>query len=184
MERSTLAGSRYLDLPYRIILTKEKRKGASAWLALVEELPGCEARGDTPEEATTALREEMASWISNALEQGSPIPRPHATPGSPDGRLSLEIPESLHEALMLAAIREGLTVDQLVTIALAGVIRWKPGAGEHGSRWIQSRADGLIRGDRGSLLGMNRALMLNAVLLLMVAVAAVVILIVAVTHGF
>lgn len=183
MERSTLAGSRYLDLPYRIILTKERRKGANAWLALVEELPGCEARGDTPEEATTALREEMAVWISQALDQGSPIPRPRTTPGAPDGRLSLEIPESLHESLMLAAIREGLTVDQLVTIALAGAIRWKPGQGEQGSRWIQARANGLMGGDR-SRLGTNRALMLNAGLLVLVALAAVVILIVAVMHGF
>jgi predicted RNase H-like HicB family nuclease len=184
LERTTLAGSRYLDLPYRIILTKERRKGANAWLALVEELPGCEARGDTPEEATTALREEMAVWIAQALDQGSPIPRPRQTPGAPDGRLSLEIPESLHESLMLAAIREGLTVDQLVTIALAGAIRWKPGQGEQGSRWIQARANGLMGPDRSARLGTNRALMLNAALLVLVALAAVVILIVALTHGF
>jgi predicted RNase H-like HicB family nuclease len=184
LESSTLAGSRYLDLPYRIILTKEKRKGSNAWVALVEELPGCEARGDTAEDATQALREEMAVWIADALEQGKTVPRPRADPGTPDGRLQLEVPQSLHEALVHTAIREGLTVDQLATISLAGAIRWRPGTGEPNSRWIQARGESLIRGDRGSRLGLNRALMLNAVLLALVALAALIILIVALAHGF
>ncbi len=183
LETSSLAGSRYLDLPYRIILTKEKRKGMNAWLALVEELPGCEARGDTPEEATQGLREEMAAWIADSLERGDSIPRPRTEPGTPDGRLALEIPQSLHEALTHAAIREGLTVEQLVTIALAGVIHWRPEPAETNARWIQSRADGILHGERSSRPGLNRALMLNAGLLALVALVALVILIVAVAHG-
>ena len=180
---SSLAGTRYLDLPYRIILTKEKRKGVNAWLALVEELPGCEARADTPEEATQALREEMASWIANALQQGQQIPRPRHEAGSADGRLSLKIPQSLHEALAHAAVREGLTVDQLVTIALAGVIQWQPGAEEPNGRWIQARAQGIV-GERGGRRGLRRAIMLNVVLLGIVVIAAVGVLAVAVAHGF
>jgi predicted RNase H-like HicB family nuclease len=184
LESSTLAGARYLDLPYRIILTKEKRKGTNAWLALVEEFPGCEARGDTPEEATHALREEMSAWIANALEQGQSVPRPRNEPGNPDGRLALEIPQSLHEALTHAAVREGLTVEQLVTIALAGVIRWRPGATDTNGRWIQARAEGLMGGERQVRPGLRRAIVLNAALLAVVAVAAVVILVVALSHGF
>jgi predicted RNase H-like HicB family nuclease len=183
LETSALAGSRYLDLPYRIILTKEKRKGPNAWLALVEELPGCEARGDSPEEAAQALREEMAAWIADALERGDSIPRPRTEPGAPNGRLALEIPQSLHEALMHSAIREGLTVDQLATISLAGAIRWRPEPGEPNARWIQSRADGLLGGERSNRPGLNRALMLNAALLGLVAFAALIILIVAVANG-
>jgi predicted RNase H-like HicB family nuclease len=183
LESSTLAGSRYLDLPYRLILTKDKRKGANAWLALVEELPGCQARGDTPEEATQALREEMALWISDSLENGRPIPRPRTEPGAPDGQLSLEIPQSLHEALTLAAIREGLTVDQLVTISLASLVHWRPHQNDTKGRWIRARADRMgRRGQNGP--GLNRALMLNAGLLGLVAFAAVIILIVAVSKGF
>ena len=184
MESPTLAGARYLDLPYRIILTKEKRKGSGAWLALVEELPECEARGDTPEEATQALREEMAAWFSNALEHGQVIPRPRSEPGIPNGRLSLVIPQSLHEALTHAAVREGLTVDELVTMGLAGVIRWRPGPQDSNGRWIQSRAGGLVGGDSESRVGHSRAIMLNVALLAFVALAAVVILIVALAHGF
>jgi len=180
---SSLAGARYLDLPYRIILTKERRKGSNAWLALVEELPGCEARADTPEEATHALREEMAAWMANALEQGEPIPRPRHEPGGVDGQLTVAIPQSLHEALSHAAVREGLTVGELVTIALAGVIRWQPGANDPNGRWIQSRATGLMRRD-GQRLSLGRAIMANLVLLVLVAIAAVAVLVVAIVHGF
>jgi predicted RNase H-like HicB family nuclease len=185
LESSTGEGARYLDLPYRIILTREKRKGSNAWLALVEELPGCEARGDTAEEATHALQDEMATWIADALNAGRRIPRPRHAPRTPDGKLSLKIPQSLHEAITHAAVRERLTVDQLVTIALAGVIRWRPGADETNARWIQARADSFLRDDsHGRGGGVNRALMLNAALLALVVLVAVVILVVAVAHGF
>jgi predicted RNase H-like HicB family nuclease len=180
---SSLAGTRYLDLPYRLILTKERRKGSNAWLALVEELPGCEARADTPEEATQALREEMAAWMANALEQGLPIPRPRHEQSAVDGRLSIAIPQSLHEALSHAAVREGLTVEELVTVALAGLVRWQPGANEPNGRWIQSRANGLMRRD-GQRLGLRRAIMANLVLLVLVVLAAVAVLVVALAHGF
>lgn len=183
MESSTLPGARYLELPYRILLTKEKRKGTNAWLALVEELPGCEARADTPEEATHAVREQMAAWIADALEAGRTIPRPRAEPGSPDGRLQLQIPESLHEAITHAAVREGLTVEQLVTIAMAGVVRWRPGGQEPNARWIQARSRGLVQGDHGQP-GMRRAIVVNIAVLALVVVAAVAILVIAVAHGF
>lgn len=181
---SSLAGTRYLDRPYRIILTKEKRTGTNAWLALVEELPGCEVRAESPEEATQALRDEMASWIANAIENGQPVPRPRHKPTRTDGRLSLEIPQSLHETVAHAAVREGLTIDQLVTIALAGVLRWRPGDDEGNARWIESRGDSLVSGDKRSRTGLRQALLLNVALLVLVAVVAVAVLIVAIAHGF
>lgn len=183
VEASTQAGARYLELPYRIILTKEKRKGVDSWLALVEELPGCEAHGDTAEEATQALRQTMAAWISDALEEGRAVPRPRNSPRSTNGKLTLELPESLHEALAHTAVREGLTVDQLITVALAGAVRWHPGNGDAQSRWISSRARHLSLGNGGGA-GLRRAILFNAVLLICVAIAAVAILAIAVAHGF
>jgi predicted RNase H-like HicB family nuclease len=179
---STLPGSRYLELPYRIILVRERRKGASNWLALVEELPGCEARGDTAEEATHAVREAMTAWFAAALEEGRAIPRPRSPRRSPNGRLALDIPRSLHEALTHAAVREGLTVDELVTIALAGVMRWRPDDEEPASRWIESRARSLMGADSGRP-GLRRAIIFNVALLVLLAVAAIAILVVAITHG-
>lgn len=179
---SSFAGSRYLDLPYRIILTQERRRGSHAWLSLVEELPGCEARGDTPEEATQALRDAIAAWVDNALERGEQIPRPRFQPAAADGQLSLRIPQSLHEALAHAAVREGLTVEQFVTVSLAGVLHWRPGASEGSARWIQSRAEDIVSDDEPPH-GLRRAIMLNVWLLVLVVLAAVGVLIAAVAHG-
>jgi predicted RNase H-like HicB family nuclease len=179
---SSFAGSRNLDLPYRIILTQERRKGSSAWLSLVEELPGCEARGDTPEEATRALRDEIAAWIDNAFDRGEQLPLPRFQPSAPDGRLSLRIPQSLHEALAHAAVREGLSVDELVTVALASMLRWGPGESEASARWIQSRAESIV-GDDEPPRGLRRAILLNVGLLVLVAVVAVGALIAVIVHG-
>jgi predicted RNase H-like HicB family nuclease len=184
VEGSTVARARYLDLPYRIILTKEGRQGGQTWVALVEELPGCEARGDSAEQATEALREVMAEWFAAALEEGRGIPRPRNKLSAANGRLSLEIPQSLHEALTHAAVREGLSLDQLVTIALAGVIRWRPGDDVPNGQWIEARAKGLTAMDGGPRPGLRRAIIWNASLLGLVAVAAVALVIVAVVHGF
>jgi hypothetical protein len=74
-------------------------------------------------------------------------------------------------------------VEELVTIALAGTIRWQPGANEPNGRWIQSRATGLMRRD-GQWLGLRRAIVANIALLVLVAIAAVAVLVVAVAHGF
>lgn len=178
---SSFAGSRY-DLPYRIILTQERRKGSHAWLSLVEELPGCEARGDTPEEATEALRDEIAAWIDNALDRGEHLPRPRFQPTAANGQLSLRIPQSLHEALAHAAVREGLNVDQFVTVALAGLLRWRPGESEGSARWIQSHAESIVSDDEPRH-GLRRAIMLNIGLLVLVIVAAVGALIAALAHG-
>lgn len=180
---STLPGSRYLELPYRIILLRERRKGANAWLALVEELPGCEARGDSAEEATQALREVMTSWFAAALEEGRAIPRPRSPRRATNGRLALDIPLSLHEALTYAAVREGLTVDELVTVALAGAIRWRPASSEPATQWIESRARAFSGAEGGTRPGLRRAILFNVALLVLLAIAAIAILVVAITHG-
>ncbi len=180
---STLPGSRYLELPYRIILVQERRKGDDNWLALVEELPGCEARGSSAEEATHAVREVMASWFATALEEGRAIPRPRTPQRGAKGRLALDIPRSLHEALTHAAVREGLTVDELVTVALAGAIRWRPGNAEPATQWIESRARAFMGADNSGRPGLRRAILFNVALLVLLAIAAIAILIVAITHG-
>ncbi|HEX6460022.1 MAG TPA: type II toxin-antitoxin system HicB family antitoxin [Thermoleophilaceae bacterium] len=184
MDTSSLAGSRYLELPYKIVLMRDKRKGSRPWLATVEELPGCEARGDSPEEATHALRDEMAAWMAGALEEGRSIPRPRNAPEAASARLTLNVPKTLREGLVQAAVREGLSLNQLITIALAGTIRWRPAAGDSNGRWIQARAENLINLDNPPRPGLRQALMLNAVLLGFVAVAALTVLIVALANGF
>src|SRR3954452_13983509 len=90
----------YLDLPYGIALTRTE--GEEPWLAQVDDLPGCEARGTSPEEAAARVQDAMGEWIAAALAEGRavPTPRPELS-----GRLLVRMPRTLHADLARAAAR-------------------------------------------------------------------------------
>ena len=114
----------YLDLPYAIALTRGE--GEEPWLATVDELQGCEARGRTPEEAAHRVQEAMGAWLATALEQGRPVPEPRA---AASGRLLVRMPRSLHAELTRAAAREGVSLNQFISSALSAAVGWRRGRG-------------------------------------------------------
>lgn len=64
---------RLLALPYHKLIRGNPIDG---YVASVPELPGCMTDGDSEEEALTNLREAMALWLEEAIEEGDPIPAP------------------------------------------------------------------------------------------------------------
>jgi antitoxin HicB len=114
----------YLDLPYAIALTRGE--GDEPWLATVDELPGCEARGRGPEEAARRVQEAMGAWLATALEEGRPVPEPRA---AASGRLLVRMPRSLHAELTRAAAREGVSLNQFISSALSAAVGWRRGPG-------------------------------------------------------
>lgn len=44
------------------------------WVALVPELEGCAAHGDTPEEALAEARIAIENWLDEAQRIGAPVP--------------------------------------------------------------------------------------------------------------
>ena len=46
------------------------------YVAVVQELEGCMAHGDTPEEAAKEIQIAMKLWLDVAKEEGMLIPRP------------------------------------------------------------------------------------------------------------
>jgi predicted RNase H-like HicB family nuclease len=112
----------YVNLPYQIALRAQERGGG--WTAHVEELPGCEAQGETPEKATRQLRRAMEAWISETLEKGEDVPEPRVLSGH-SGRLLLRMPQSLHAELAHAADAEGVSLNQFITTALASAVGWR-----------------------------------------------------------
>ena len=62
------------DSRYEVILYWSKRD--SAYVAMVPELPGCAADGETRQEALAAVEVIIAEWIETAKELGRPIPEP------------------------------------------------------------------------------------------------------------
>jgi antitoxin HicB len=115
----------YLELPYEIVLVRDQdEEGNSGWVAEVEELPGCISQGATAEEALTNVRNAMVGWLSVALEEGLSIPDPRAR-SNYSGRFIVRVPQSLHAELARAAEREGVSLNQFVTNALASVVGWR-----------------------------------------------------------
>ncbi len=46
------------------------------FIAVVPELPGCSAFGETPEEALKEVKTAIELWIEAAKKEGRPIPEP------------------------------------------------------------------------------------------------------------
>ncbi len=113
-----------MELPYAIVVVHDvDEDGNSGWVAEVEELPGAISQGRTPEEAVARVREAMRDWIAVALEDNVAIPEPRATADF-SGRFVVRVPASLHADLVHSADREGVSLNQFVTGALAGAVGW------------------------------------------------------------
>jgi RNA polymerase sigma-B factor len=163
--RQKPGAEKYLELPYHITVTKEGGESDDdAWGAHVEELPGCDARGRSPAEATEGVRRVMREWIEAAIEEGRAIPEPRAA-ASHSGKLMLRMPQSLHAELASAAEREGTSLNNYIVSALASVVGREPSRRE--SRSSLPRA----------------ALVANVVVVVLVAVIAIVLLIAAWREG-
>jgi len=105
----------YLALPYTIEMVADTEGG---WVVTVKELPGCISQGDSPQEAMDMIMDAMRGWIEVALEDGCPVPEPRALDDY-SGRFVVRVPRSLHRDLAKAAGDEGVSLNQLINVALA-----------------------------------------------------------------
>jgi len=170
---------RFLDLPYHIVLMRDEEGGEEApWKARVEELPGCEAREETYEEAARAIERAMENWIATTLEKGGQIPEPRRQ-ASHSGRLLLRIPQTLHAELAHKAESEDTSLNGYITSVLAGAVSWQHNGHPHEGG---SGADETVDGSRPRVLSV--AIMTNIVAVAIAAIAAIVLLIVAWQHGW
>ena len=69
----------YLNLPYRIALTRDGEDEERPWRATVEELAGCEARGATPTDAAARIPAAIADWVASAHAEGREVPEPRSS---------------------------------------------------------------------------------------------------------
>jgi predicted HicB family RNase H-like nuclease len=105
----------------RISLRRTGEGADASWLAEVDELPECSARGATPEEAV------QRAWAAaqDALGNGAvSAPAPEAAPKH-SGKLLVRMPATLHDELARAAEAEGVSLNQLITGALASAVEWR-----------------------------------------------------------
>ena len=185
--RERTATEKYLEQPYEITLVRRDGDDGADWCAQAVELPGCEARGKTEEDALVAVRHAMVTWIQDALDNERPVPPPRAA-AAHSGRLLVRMPPSLHSELARAADREKVSLNTLIVGVLGGAIAWRqPGelrpvdsvasrrvvpavdAGAGGSTDARQGSD--LTRDRGRLLSL--ALTANLVIVVVAGLLAI-----------
>ena len=170
----------YLDRPYHIVLVRDEGEDSAGWTAKVEELPGCEAHAETADEATRAIRDSMEAWIAEALANNREVPEPRSA-ASYSGRLMLRMPHSLHAELARAAERDDVSLNQFITSSLASSVGWRQQNGDAPAE--PEAVEDEPSSDRTPGGWLSRAMVVNAVLLGLAGIAAVVLLVVALSQG-
>lgn len=64
------------DLRYAVVVRPLSSEDGGGYAAIVPDLPGCMADGDTPEQALGRASDAIASWIEAAADLGHPVPEP------------------------------------------------------------------------------------------------------------
>lgn len=113
MTNKTRAG--YMTVKYPFNVTPDPEGG---YVIEYPDLPGCMTQVESADEIPDAAEEIRELWIETALEQGREIPEPSGTPGY-SGRFVVRIPKSLHRTLVMTAKREGVSLNQYASQALA-----------------------------------------------------------------
>jgi RNA polymerase sigma-B factor len=165
------------DLPYRISVVRDHGNDEGhEWTARAEELPGCQAHGESAEDAIRGIEAAIEEWIEDALAKGRELPDPR-TAASYSGRLMLRMPRSLHAELSGAAEREGVSLNQFIASSLERGLPPSPVAtGE------VSEDDS---GNRRTVPALLRlAIIINLIVVLVAVVVAVVILVIASQQGW
>ncbi len=185
---STLAA--YLDLPYHVMVRAERDGGRSSWSAIVEELPGCSARGDTPDAAVEQLRPAMEAWLTAAIADEREIPRPSPETSKPkvtpshSGRFLVRMSSELHEQLAHAAEREHVSLNRFVTDVLAASVdsgsATQPGAGDESAAGGPTAASAPRTPPARTL---RVALAANLVVVVVAGLVAVALLVIALQRG-
>ena len=102
--------------PYAAVLTRED----GDYVFRVPELPGLVTGGATLDEAYMMLEDAKRAWIATALELGRPIPAPRgAAAPRKSGKFIVRVAPAIHTALAEEAERQGVSLNDLVSGALA-----------------------------------------------------------------
>lgn len=93
-------------------------EGDGDFIAQIEELKGCSAFGETPEEALKQVETAMELWIQTAKKHGKPIPAPKGQRlQEPKKRFNVMFPESLLKNVDEYRGRHGMKRSELLAVA-------------------------------------------------------------------
>lgn len=178
-----------LSMPYPVTLVRDDADEGS-WVATIDALPGCTARGVTPDETLERASAAVAEWVEAAKREGRDVPEPKSLHAH-SGRLLLRMPQTLHAELSRAAEREKVSLNQFITDALAGALGWRapqrapvtrsvlPSEGVRGVEGASGQASVASAGSQRRSRFLNAVFVANGVVVALAAVVAIIVLIVA-----
>ncbi|MFC2020598.1 toxin-antitoxin system HicB family antitoxin [Chloroflexota bacterium] len=108
----------YLDLDYPVTSYKAPEGG---FVMEIEDLPGCLSEGETLIEAYDRIEDVKRDWIEIAYEDGQEIPLPR-TENEYSGKFMVRIAKYLHRDLADLALKEGVSLNQMVQTLLSSAI--------------------------------------------------------------
>ena len=109
----------YLILPYTYTVGRDKEHDGKEYIYVhVNELPGCTSDGFTVEEALKNVKDAMYDWIETALLNHDKVP----TPEGYSGKFTVRIAPSLHRDLVSRANKEGVSINQFISTAIARAV--------------------------------------------------------------
>lgn len=116
MANAIISPEEYLKKPYSRVVIPDEESGT--YTAQILEFPGCITEGETPQEAYERLEDVALSWIEAALGMGQDIPLPWSI-NEYGGKVALRLPKSLHKQTVLAAERDGTSLNQFIVMAIS-----------------------------------------------------------------
>jgi predicted RNase H-like HicB family nuclease len=122
-----------MHYPIKIFYSEEDK----GFIAVIPDLPGCSAFGETEEGAVQEVRIAQELWLKTARREGRKIPQPSSEDVF-SGKILARTPKSLHRALMEKAKEEGVSLNQLVVYLLSRGVDKRSSEIRAGSRKVKA----------------------------------------------
>lgn len=90
-----------------------------AYVAIIPELPGCNAVASTAAEAAESVEEAARVYLHGWEDEGKPLPEPDLMRDF-SGQLRIRIPKSLHARLVVQARLDGTSLNTHIVHLLSG----------------------------------------------------------------
>jgi antitoxin HicB len=149
----------YMKLPYTVMLRRDEE---GDFVARVKELEGCVADGQDEMEAIGNLELVKQLWLEAALKADQTVPLPDSEESLPSGKFLTRLPRSLHKSLIEIAAQEGVSLNQLVTVALAEVAGRKAAVSSTVDQIVASTHHQRPEGGYGGAYGTPRLRLVNS----------------------
>lgn len=129
----------YLKLPYGVSVEWDEED--EIFVARVSEIPECSGHGTSRVEAIEMAFDNFGDWIEDALQSNQRIPEPAPLADLPSGKWVQRVPRSVHAELVVLALKDGVSLNQLVVSILSRELGYRSAENSHQALNIGASAD-------------------------------------------